>query len=57
MWRFILCPCTGTVNTVDVPLSSTAAEMMNAFENVGFKWASYVDGTTEMLYTLERVKG
>lgn len=57
MWKFILCPCTGTVNEIDVPLSSTAAEMMNAFENVGFKWASYVDGTTEMLYTLERVKG
>lgn len=57
MWRFRLCPEVGTVNEIDVAVSAVAAMMMNAFEDKGYKWASSVDGKTEMTYTLDRVNG
>ena len=55
MYRFSLCPEKGTVNEIDVAVGSIASSMMTAFEREGYKWASSVDGNTEMTYTLDRV--
>lgn len=55
MWRFSLCPEKGTVNEIDVAVDSIVTSMMSAFEKEGYKWASYVDGNTEMAYSVDRV--
>lgn len=56
MWRFRICPEAGTINEIDVVVGSIGASMMDTLEENGYKWASSVDGKTEMTYTVDRVR-
>ena len=54
-WCFLVCQDKGTVNELWCgDCDKVASRMMNTFEQAGYKWVDYVDGETEMAYTLER---
>lgn len=44
----------GNVNDIYVPSGKIVSRMMETFEKEGYKWANYVDGNTDMVYTIER---
>ena len=54
MLSIVLCPQKGTVNEIVVSSNEIASSMIDTFEKNGYKWVDYVDGKTEMAYTLER---
>ena len=54
-WYLVACSEKGNVNELCCgDCDKIASRMMETFDYAGYKWVDYVDGETEMTYTLER---